>query len=193
MRGNDHSNHIDLTVEEQRLHHEKSSTSLGEIKDSVIKEIMNMPELSRFHVDGLHRIPVGKLRSNAVRLHAVCRYRKGVRKTDKILPLDVKCIDIHPKVLNHRWIKYAKFLLYHEYLHALGFSNHGKKFRRLEALWYDQDAKKMGRSFGVYVRKLNDRWLWLCPSCGIRYSRSKKSNGRYRCRSCNSLLIDIQK
>ena len=193
MRGNDHSTHIDLQTEEHRLQLENLGSSLEEMRDSVIEEIRNMPELSRFHVDGLSRIPLGKLRSNAVRLHAVCRYKKGVRKKDKILPLDVKCIDIHPRVLNFKWMKYAKFLLYHEYLHALGFSNHGKQFRRLEALWYDQDARNMGHSFGVFIRKLNDRWLWCCPSCGIRYSRSKKSNGRYRCRSCNSLLIDVEK
>ena len=180
-------------LEEPGIFIQAPSLSLEETSLSVIEEMMNMPDLSDLHVEGLSQIPLGKLRINAVRLHAVCRYKKGVRKTDKILPLNVKCIDIHPRVMSHRWMRYGKFLLYHEYLHALGFTNHGKEFRRLEALWYDQDAKNLGNSFGLFIRKLNDRWLWLCPSCGIRYSRSKRSNGRYRCRFCNTNLIDVEK
>ena len=166
--------------------------SLEEMSSSVIEEMMNMQDLSDLYLEGLSQIPLGNLRINAIRLHAVCRYKKGVKKTDEISPDNVRCIDIHPRVLKDRWRRYAKFLLYHEFLHALGFPNHGKEFRRLEALWHDGEAREMGRSFSSYNRKLNGRWLWICPSCDMKHVRSKRSNGRYRCRLCLCPLKDVE-
>ena len=171
---------------------QNSLFSLENMSDFVIEEMKNMPDLSDFHIGGLPQIPLGKLRINAVRLHAVCRYKKGVRKTDQISPDSVRCIDIHPLALNDKWAKYANFLLFHEYLHALGFSNHGREFRRLEALWHDDEAREMGRSFSTYLRNLNGKWAWICPSCGKKHVRSKRSNGRYRCGLCLRPLIDVE-
>ena len=171
---------------------QNSLFSLENMSDFVIEEMKNMPDLSELHIGGLPQIPLGKLRINAVRLHAVCRYKEGVRKTDQISPDSVKCIDIHPLALNDKWGKYANFLLFHEYLHALGFSNHGKEFRRLEALWHDGEAREMGHSFSTYLRNLNGKWLWICPSCDKKHVRSKRSNGRYRCGLCLSSLIDVE-
>ena len=65
------------------------------------------------------------MRSDSTRKHAVCRYKKGVRKEGRRGPIDVSRIDIHPFVLSKRWENYARYLLFHEYIHALGFSNHG--------------------------------------------------------------------
>ncbi len=167
--------------------------SLKKLSLAVIDEMKKIPDLSHLDVAGLSKIPLGKLRNNAVRLHAVCRYKNGVKKTDEISPISVRCIDIHPRVLNDRWSRYANFLLFHEFLHALGFSNHGKEFRRLEALWHDGIAREMGPSFTSYLRNMNAGWLWVCPSCDIRHMRSKRSNGRYRCRLCHGSLVDIKR
>ena len=179
-------------LEEPGILIQAPSLSLEETSLSVIEEMMNMPDLSDLHVEGLSQIPLGKLRINAVRLHAVCRYKKGVKKTDEISPDSVRCIDIHPRALNDQWSRYANFLLFHEFLHALGFSIHGKEFRRLEALWHDREACEMGRSFSSYLRNLNARWLWVCPSCDMKHTRSKRSNGRYRCGLCLRPLIDVK-
>lgn len=183
---------IETGLEEPGIFIQAPSLSLEKTSLSVIEEMMNMPDLSDLHVEGLSQIPLGKLRINAVRLHAVCRYKKGVKKTDEISPDSVRCIDIHPRALNDQWSRYANFLLFHEFLHALGFSNHGKEFRRLEALWHDREACEMGRSFSAYLRDLNARWLWVCPSCDMKHTRSKRSNGRYRCRLCLRPLIDVK-
>ena len=179
-------------VEESGGKKEDFPFSLEEMSISVIEEMMDMPDLSDFYTEKLYQIPLGKLRISAVRLHAVCRYKKGVKKTDEISPDSVRCIDIHPRALNARWERYASFLLFHEFLHALGFSNHGKEFRRLEALWHDGEAREMGRSFSLHLREMNARWIWFCPSCDIKHMRSKRSNGRYRCRSCLCSLIDVE-
>ena len=180
-------------LEEPEIFVQVPSLSLEETSLSVIEEMLNMPDLSDLHVEGLYQIPLGKLRINAVRLHAVCRYKKGVKKTDEISPDSVRCIDIHPRALKDQWSRYANFLLFHEFLHALGFSNHGKEFRRLEALWHDREACEMGHSFSAYLRNLNVGWLWVCPSCDMKHTRSKRSNGRYRCRLCLRPLIDVKR
>ena len=192
MNLNDHSFNSAKDVERFVILPPDRSFPLEEMSSLIIKEMMNIQDLSNLNVEGLSQIPLGKLRIDAVRLHAVCRYKKGVKKTDEITPDSVRCIDIHPRVLNVRWERYANFLLFHEYLHALGFSNHGKEFRRLEALWHDDEARDMGRSFGIHLRKMNARWIWICPSCDIKHMRSKRSNGRYRCRSCLCSLIDVE-
>lgn len=192
MNRNDYSFNSEKDVDRFGIFPPDRSFPLEEMSSLIIKEMMNIQDLSNLNVEGLSQIPLGKLRIDAVRLHAVCRYKKGVKKTDEITPDSVRCIDIHPRVLNVRWERYANFLLFHEYLHALGFSNHGKEFRRLEALWHDDEARDMGRSFSIHLRKMNARWIWICPLCDIEHMRSKRSNGRYRCRSCLCSLIDVK-
>ena len=59
----------------------------------VISVMRGIPEISHLPVGELGGIPLGMLRRNATRLHAVCRYRKGVRKSEGVAPADVRCID----------------------------------------------------------------------------------------------------
>lgn len=139
----------------------------------------------------LSKIPLGKLRKDATRLHAVCRYNKGVRKSDSgIGPTDVRKVALHPVALSPEWERYAEFLLYHEFLHALGHAGHDRSFRQLEAEWPDFEATQMGEPFGTHLREKNAKWRWLCPECGWNTSRSVKSRGRYLCRSCRVKLVD---
>ena len=157
---------------------------------SVISKMRGIPGISHLPVQQLPAIPLGLLRRNATRLHAVCRYRRGVRKKDGVSPSDVRCIDVHPYALTDEWSRYADFLLYHEYLHALGLSNHGREFRELESLWPDTEARSMGEKFGMHLRERSSKWLWVCPSCGNRHPRARRGNGRYRCRDCKVVLED---
>ena len=105
-------------------------------------------------------------------------------------PSDVRCIDIHPYALTDVWSRYADFLLYHEYLHALGIYDHGREFRELESLWPDTEARSMGEKFGIHLRERSAKWQWVCPSCGNKYPRTRRGNGRYRCRDCKVVLED---
>ena len=63
---------------------------------AVIRKMRTIEELDHFDLDSLGDIPLGTLRRHATRLHAVCRYRRGVRKKDGVTPSDVRSIDIHP-------------------------------------------------------------------------------------------------
>ncbi len=166
--------------------------SIESISLRVIKKIAKIPELQHLPFHDLELIPLGRLRKNATRLHAVCRYKRGVKKSNGVTPSDVRCIDVHPYALIEEWERYAEFLLYHEYLHALGFSNHGREFRNMESLWPDKEAQQMGNEFSKYIRKKSPIWLWVCDTCNIRYPRSRRSNGRYRCRTCKTILKDLK-
>ena len=149
---------------------------LRKIANSVIQTMYEIPELDHLQVEQLHEIPLGFLRKDATRLHAVCRYRKGIAKSQISGPKDVRCVDIHPVALEHEFRLYAAFLLYHEFIHALGFTGHDRNFRRLEALWPNTTATKMGEMFGFHLRRKRFKWLWRCPECSKEYPRNRREN-----------------
>ena len=165
---------------------------LANLAKAVVVTMHQIPQLDHLPVDELQKIPLGRLRRDATRLHAVCRYQKGVRKSDISGPDDVRCVDVHPVALTEDWRRYASFLLYHEYLHALGFTGHDRTFRNLEALWPDAEARNMGKSFGNHLRRRAAKWLWTCPQCFKEHPRTRRGMGRYRCRECRVVLVDVK-
>ncbi len=165
---------------------------LTQLANNVVHTMHQIPQLSLLPVSELQNIPLGRLRRDAKRLHAVCRYQKGVKKSEISGPGDVRCVDVHPAALTNDWQRYAAFLLYHEFLHALGFAGHDKTFRNLEALWPDLKARGMGKSFGTHLQKRCAKWLWKCPQCSKEHQRTRRGRGRYRCRECQIVLIDVK-
>ena len=117
------------------------------------------------------------------------RFRRGAHAST-LKTEDVETIDLHPQLLENRWLDYARFVLYHEYLHALGNRFHDAHFRNLELQWPHSGADR-GREFTIYLRKRTATWLWVCTSCEKEYPRRKKSNGRFRCRACSTILTDV--
>tara|TARA_A100001037_G_C14873587_1_gene510680 strand:- start:43 stop:528 length:486 start_codon:yes stop_codon:yes gene_type:complete len=144
-------------------------------------------------IPGLANIPLKRLRRNATNLHAVCRYKDGTDKRDPNLGVnDVREVGIHPNVLTEEWIRYAEFLLYHEFLHALGYVAHNRQFRELESLWPDKEAPSMSKYFSEHLRKRNAKFVWTCPKCDWKTYRTVRASGRYLCRQCRVQLIDIE-
>ena len=121
-----------------------------DVASVVIPVMMNIPELADLPVSELGGVPLGKLRRDAYRTLGVCRYVPGLSTQSKWTveglirvetgPGDVRRIDLHPQLLTQKWFRLAASVLYHEYLHALGLS-HGHRFRYLESLWPDEDAR----------------------------------------------------
>ena len=165
---------------------------LADLAKAVVTKMRQIPQLNLLPVAELEQDPLGMLRRDATRLDAVCRYQKGVKKSEISGPADVRCVDVPPAALADEWERYAAFLLYHEYLHALGFAGHDRTFRALEALWPDEEAKTMGKSFGAHLRNRAAKWLWICPQCSKEYARNRRGNGRYRCRQCSIALVDVK-
>jgi len=134
----------------------------------------------------LEAISLGVLRKDSTQRHGVTRWKKGVDLSVADIS-NVEVIDLHPNLLNAEWWSYARFVLYHEYLHALGNIAHDANFRSLESLWPEPND---GESFTERMRAEGSSWIWRCNSCGKGYHRRKQSKGRYRCRKCNCVLID---
>ncbi len=169
-----------------------ASTSIDYLRFRVIGVMSQMDELTNYDLSPLANIPLKKLRINATRLHGVCRFQKGVDKWRPDLgPQHVKEVAIHPVSLTEEWQNYAEFLLFHEFLHALGHAAHDRYFRQLEAAWPDENAKSMGENFGQHLRARNAKFAWTCPSCDWQTKRSVKSSGRYVCRTCKIKLKDV--
>ncbi len=163
--------------------------TLETVRDMVIPVMEDMEELSDLPVSDLYDVPLGLLRRDNLRCLGKCRFhresfpeRKYWPEEPRIEPKDVRRIDLCRTMLTPEWIRVALSVLFHEYLHALGFGGHNPMFRSLEALWPDEDAN------GGYPRKIRShehrmafsearretlRWLW--DSQGIPFSVWKKT------------------
>tara|TARA_B100000609_G_C17188029_1_gene420844 strand:+ start:100 stop:630 length:531 start_codon:yes stop_codon:yes gene_type:complete len=166
-----------------------TNRKLDEIRNIVIPVMRILDLISPEEEEKLKRIPLGYIRKNSTRMHAVCRFKPGPKGYTKTIE-DVKEVAIHPEAVNEKWIHYAQFLMFHEYLHAIGNIRHDAVFRQLEDLWPDEEAKNAGKEFGNFLRNRAAKWLWTCPRCDKKHPRTRKSNGRYLCRECKVTLID---
>ncbi len=166
-------------------------SSFESMRDRVIQTMLEINIAKAKEIEALRQVPLNRLRRDATRLHAVCRFRRKAGIGRPLSTTDVREIALHPVAFEQRWSRYAHFLLYHEFLHGLGNIGHDRHFRYLESLWPDERAKGMGKEFGRHLRARQKRWLWSCNNCGKQHPRSRKSNGRYLCRKCGTRLEDV--
>jgi len=159
---------------------------LVQMRLQVIEEMKKIGIWSDSTLSGLEEITLGVLRRDSTQKHGVTRWKKGTQMTNPQTK-DVDVIDIHPILLKPEWWSYARFVMYHEFLHALGNIAHDKGFKKLESLW---TKPVEGKEFTEQMRIINSTWIWRCNTCGKGYPRRKRSLGRYRCRTCNCVLID---
>ena len=162
---------------------------LSSLKEDVLSQMESMSLWEQEAIFPLHSIPLAVLRRNATQRHGVTRFRRG-SQASTLKTEDVETIDLHPRLLHDAWLDYARFVLYHEYLHALSNRFHDANFRNLELQWPHAGAER-GREFTKYLRKRTATWLWVCKSCEKEYPRRRKANGRFRCRTCSTILIDV--
>ena len=163
--------------------------ALLQLKHVVIDQMVTMNYWEEERIHPLHDIPLAVLRKNATQRHGVTRFRRGANASE-LKTEDVETIDLHPHLLHEDWNDYAQFVLYHEYLHALGNRFHDATFRKLESHWPFSGSQR-GREFTQFLRKRSATWLWVCTTCNKKYPRKRKSNGRFRCRTCSTTLVDV--
>ena len=138
------------------------NSSLEVLRFRVMGIMSQMDSLCEINLQPLAEVPLGTLRKNATRLHGVCRYKKGIdKRRSDLSPSDVKEVALHPESLKNEWARYAEFLMFHEFLHALGYPGHDRIFRQLEAQWPDNDVKGMGIEFAKYLRQRNAKFAWI--------------------------------
>lgn len=134
----------------------------------------------------LREVPLGVLRRNATQRHGVTRWKRRGHL------LTLETVDLHPRLLNESWEDYGSFVMFHEFLHAMGWRAHDNDFRTLEGRWPDTEASSRGAHFTSTLRLEQATWIWHCPRCDGRFPRKKRSNGRYQCRTCKTTLVDLQ-
>lgn len=168
---------------------QSQSRWLDDIRTIVFEVMATLDKWSSSELAELKSITLGVLRSTATRRHGVTRWMLG--STPPLIAKKVETIDLHPQLLTEKWLAYGAKVLFHEYLHALGYIKHNTVFYSLESLWPSKEAKAMGRSFTTEMCNLRAQWIWSCINCNLSHYRQKRSNGRYQCRKCGELLQDV--
>jgi predicted SprT family Zn-dependent metalloprotease len=157
---------------------------LEQLRSFVLWKMAEIHDFQTSRYATLEKIPLGVLRKNATQKHGVTRWRQHTHH------LSIEGIELHPELLNEEWQEYAKFVLYHEFLHGIGFKHHDAIFRHLESRWPLKNRKKVGRKFTVFLQRKNASWQWVCSNCDILIFRKKPSRGKYICKSCKTVLVD---
>ena len=131
---------------------------LFSLPSRVIPVMKEITELDSYNLEALHQIPLRFVRRNATRMWGYCAYKKGTQRP--MNPSKVKSIGIHPKLLHKSHLPVAMHTLYHEYLHALGYHRHDKRFRYLESLWPLLKNEEMLKAFTLAARYVRDKNNW---------------------------------
>ncbi|MBJ23187.1 MAG: hypothetical protein CMB64_00815 [Euryarchaeota archaeon] len=161
-------------------------------REKVLKTMEQINFFTQNDIKELKKVKIGFLRKNAVYRHGVTRFLP-TKKWNKINadPSCVRIVDIHPLLIENEWETYREIIIYHEFIHCLGYIGHDKSFYKIEALWPTINQKEiLGQKFMNVLKLKNSKWKWKCNKCQIHVLRQKKSSGRYICRKCNSKLID---
>ena len=161
-------------------------TSLEALRDEVLRVMKALHMLEAGGADLLANVNLGVLRSNATQRHGATRWQ---RQSDGSLELQV--VDLHPELLVEKWRTYAAFVLFHEFIHVLGNRAHDATFRDLERLWPDRVAAHQGKAFTHARRLARAQWHWVCSTCEQRYPRQRRGSGRYLCKACKTVLVDV--
>ena len=113
-----------------------SSIQTSSLEELRIEVLRTMTDMGLWEVDGLsnlYEVKLGVLRRNATQRHGVTRFKRG-RNANMLHFEDVETVDLHPHLLTDEWHHYARFVLYHEFLHVLGMRFHNAAFRQIESL-----------------------------------------------------------
>ncbi|MAK04310.1 MAG: hypothetical protein CMA03_00285 [Euryarchaeota archaeon] len=161
-------------------------------KESVLKTMSKMDFFTENDLNSLDLVKIGLLRKNSVYRHGVTRFLPKNKWSSKVPdPSCVKVVDIHPLLLNYEWETYREIIIFHEFIHCLGYLGHNKQFYKLESLWPTINQKDtLGRKFMEVLKLKNSTWKWICPKCNLKVLRQRKSSGKYICKKCNCKLID---
>jgi hypothetical protein len=170
----------------------KAEDDLKLLKEQVFAQMLLLGYAEET-ISELGEITLGFLRRDATQRHGVTRFHPGIDLKGELGPKNIRRVDLHREILAEDWRDYGAYVLYHEYCHCLGYPGHGRDFRAFERLWGDDHSRKKGRQFTEFLRQRNAVWNWICPTCKAVHARRKRSNGRYKCRKCDIILLDVEK
>ena len=162
--------------------------SVNSVLDTMVKLGFDITK----EISELKHIKMGLLRKSSVYRHGVTRYFPTSKwDSKKPNPSCVRVVDIHPLLLEPEWEIYREIIIFHEFIHCLGYLGHNKIFYKLESLWPTIKQKKLlGNKFMNELKLKNSTWKWICPKCKIEVLRQRRSSGKYICIKCNCKLLD---
>ena len=108
-------------------------SELSELKNNVIIKMENFTDskderfFSDTQISKLTKIQISFLSNNSISRHGLTT---NLDKTQKISPDNCQ-VKLNRNLLQKEYLKYAEFVLFHEYLHCLGNFSHDKNFRQL--------------------------------------------------------------
>ena len=158
---------------------------LEQLRKDVLEVMHGLEDLVSFDLNIVSEVGLGLLRKSSTQRHGVTRW---TRSTEGI---QLETVDLHPVLLEPDWNDYARFVLFHEFLHAIGLRSHNQTFRWHEALWPDSVGPTRGVEFTDYMRMKRAKWFWVCSQCEKRYPRQRAGKGKYQCRTCRCRLEDV--
>ena len=137
----------------------------------------------------LSKIEISFLSENSISRHGLTT---NLDKLEKIS--STNCIvKMNRKLLDEKYLQYAEFVLFHEYIHCLGNFSHDKNFRQLENLWPEKKQMNIiGRQLTRDLQKIKAKWAWTCSKCGFVVKRSsRKFRSNYFHKECLGKLENI--
>ena len=159
--------------------------AIAAMRHDVITTMERLEAFKALPVQSLEQVPIVRMRKDAHRTLAVCRIYDKPR-SDWQVASHVREIGLHPVVIDQpmEWGRYGRFLLFHEYIHALGFVRHDRVFRSLERIWDEIDPGTRtaeGSRLVHYLAARRCQWVWRCASCDRVHYRRRRQNSRYTC------------
>lgn len=167
-------------------------STLEKSRESVLNTMEDLDFFSTNQINDLRGVKLGVLRKNSVYRHGVTRFLPRLKWNSKNAnPSCVRIVDIHPSLLEPEWITYREIIIFHEFIHCLGYIGHNKDFYNIESLWPTINQKKvLGKKLMEILKLKNSSWKWKCVKCNMQVLRQRKSSGKYICRKCNHKLVD---
>ena len=168
---------------------------LSQLRESVISKMRTFVDKDneRFFPDSellqLSEIEVSFLSKNSISRHGLTT---NLDKSKKLTSSNC-AVRLNRKLFEEKYLEYAKFVLFHEYIHCLGNFSHDKNFRQLENLWPEKKQMNIiGRQLTRDLQEVKARWAWTCSKCGFIVKRSsRKFRSNYYHKECLGKLNNV--
>ena len=144
---------------------------------------------SDIELSNLSTIEISYLSKNSVSRHGLTT---NLDKSKRISINNCR-VRLNRNLFQEKYLDYAEFVLFHEYIHCLGNFTHNRDFRTIENLW--PNKKEMNIIGKKLTRELQDsksKWAWTCSKCGFIVRKStRKFRSNYFHKECLGKLENI--
>ena len=168
---------------------------LSQLRYNVITKMRTFVDLNNerffpdYELSQLSEIEISFLTRNSISRHGLTT---NFDKSKKISSSNC-IVKLNRSLFEKKYLPYAEFVLFHEYIHCLGNFSHNKNFRQLEILWPNiGEMNTFGRQLTRELQETKSQWAWACSKCGFIVKRSsRKFRSNYFHKECLGKLENI--